>query len=273
MTRKAVPTKIDGDTPTLRLLGLLEVIAECDRLVTLPELVAETGLPKPTVHRMLQQLEAAGMLQRDADRRHYSSGLRLRQLAENILLNGTIHGGRHAILSRIVEEIGESCNITALSGNQVLYIDRVETTEPLRFFLHPGSRVPIHCSASGKLLLSQMNPTQQQRLLAHSALEGFTNKTLTSTRELNSELEQIRRNGYAIDNEEFLSDLLCIAVQVPRAGGQSNMCIAVQAPTTRLNPKTAIALLPRLRRAARAIAAVDTNAPNPASDHAGDIAR
>lgn len=273
MPRKTTPNKTDGDTPTLRLLGLLEVIAERDRLVTLPELVAETGLPKPTVHRMLQQLEAAGMLQRDADSRHYSSGLRLRQLAENILLNGTIHGGRHAILSRIVEEIGESCNITALSGNQVLYIDRVETTEPLRFFLHPGSRVPLHCSASGKLFLSQMTPTQQQRLLAHSALEGFTDKTLTSPHELDAELAQIRRSGYAIDNEEFLSDLLCIAVQVPRAGSQSNMCIAVQAPITRLSRDKAIALLPKLRRAAQAISAVDVNAPDTASGRTGDTAR
>ncbi|WP_337133630.1 IclR family transcriptional regulator, partial [Staphylococcus aureus] len=134
-------------------------------------LVEETGLPKPTLHRMLQQLEAAGMLQRDGDNRQYGTGVRLRRLAENLLLNNTVQGARHAVLRRLVEEVGESCNITALSGNEVLYLDRVETTAPLRFYLHPGSRVPVHCSASGKLFLAQLSPTQRKRLLAHVPLE------------------------------------------------------------------------------------------------------
>jgi DNA-binding IclR family transcriptional regulator len=56
------------------------------------------------------------------------------------------------VLRQLVEEVGESCNITALSGSEVVYLDRVETQAPLRFYLHPGSRVPVHCSASGKLL-------------------------------------------------------------------------------------------------------------------------
>ena len=249
--------KNEGDTPTLRLLGLLEVIAERDRLVTLQELVEETGLPKPTVHRMLQQLESAGMLQRDGDNRHYSTGLRLRNLAESLLMNSTIHGGRHAVLSDLVGDIGESCNITALSGNQVLYLDRVETTAPLRFYLHRGSRVPVHCSASGKLFLSQMSASQRQRLLGHSPLERFTDNTLTSAEALAPDLQQIRSNGYAIDNEEFLPDLLCIAVPVARDTGRSNLAIAVQAPITRLGPERAVSLLPRLRQAADAIAAID----------------
>ena len=77
-------TRIDGDTPTLRLFGLLEVIAQKDQFVSLQGLVEDTGLPKPTLHRMLQQLESAGMLQRDGDGRQYSTGLRLRQLAEDL---------------------------------------------------------------------------------------------------------------------------------------------------------------------------------------------
>ena len=106
---------------------------------------------------MLQQLEGAGLLQREGDGRHYGTGARLRRLAENLLLNDSHHGARHAVLRHLVDEIGESCNITALSGGEVVYLDRVETAAPLRFYLHPGSRVPVHCSASGKMFLAQMS--------------------------------------------------------------------------------------------------------------------
>src|SRR5512145_3107400 len=96
-TSQPEPLRIDGETPALRLFALLEVIAGRDQFFNLQWLVDETGLPKPTVHRMLQQLEAAGMLRRESDGRHYSTGLRLRRLAENLLLNNTVHGARHAL--------------------------------------------------------------------------------------------------------------------------------------------------------------------------------
>src|SRR3546814_2763662 len=105
---------------------------------------------------MLQQLEAAGIIQRDGDGRQYSTGLRLRRMAENLLLNNTVHGARHSVLRQLVEEVGESCNITTCAGDDVLSLDRVETMAPLRFYLHPGSRVPLHCSASGQLFLAQL---------------------------------------------------------------------------------------------------------------------
>lgn len=255
------PVEVNGDTPAMRLFALLEVIAERDQLVSLQGLVEETGLPKPTLHRMLQQLESGGLLQREGDGRHYSTGVRLRRLAENLLLNNTWHGARHVVLRALVDEIGESCNLTALSGSDVVYLDRVETPAPLRFYLHPGSRVPVHCSASGKMILSQMTAAQRRRLLAHAPLERFTPTTLTDPARIDGELERVRRDGYAIDNEEFLPGLLCLAVLVPAPSGRSNLCVAVQAPSIRLTPKKALGLLPALRRAASAIADIDDATP------------
>ncbi len=252
-----VQPKLAGDTPALRLFALLEVIASKDDLVSLQGLVEETGVPKPTMHRMLQHLEAAGILQRDADGRHYSTGVRLRRLAENILLNDTLHAARHEVLRRLVDKVGESCNLTALSGSEVLYLDRVETDAPLRFFLHPGSRVPVHCSASGKMFLSQMTPSQRQRLLARAPLQRYTPNTLTDPKRLEAEIQRVRENGYALDVEEFLSGLLCVAVLVPTAE-RSNLCIALQAPVVRIAPERARDLLPHLQRAARDLARIET---------------
>jgi len=250
-----------GDTPTMRLFALLEVMATKDQRYSLQGLVEETGLPKPTLHRMLQQLEGAGLLQREGDGRHYGIGTRLRRLAENLLLNDSLHGARHTVLRQLVEEIGESCNLTALSGSEVVYLDRVETAAPLRFYLHSGSRVPVHCSASGKIFLSQMSPAQRRRLLSNAPLEPYTPKTLTDPDALEKEVQRIRKDGYAIDHEEFLPGLLCIATLVPSGDdAPSNLCIAVQAPVMRLDAAKAKTLLPALQRAAKALSRIDAGA-------------
>lgn len=260
---RAEPGRLDGDTPTMRLFSLLEVIAEKDETFSLQSLVDETGLPKPTLHRMLQQLESEGMLQREGDGRHYSTGVRLRRLAEKLLLNSTTHGARHVVLRQLVEEVGESCNITAFSGSEVMYLDRLESPAPLRFYLQPGSRVPVHCSATGKLFLAQMTPAQRRRLLAHVPLEKFTANTLTDFAALEREIEEVKRNGYALDNEEFLPGLQCIGVLVPSQGRHCNMGLAIQAPIMRFPKEKALSFLPALKRAAEALASIERNATEP----------
>lgn len=244
---------VTGETPTIRLFSLLELVAAKDELVTLQGLVEETGMPKPTLHRMLQQLEGAGLLLRQGDGRRYGTGPRLRRLAENLLLNSSHHGARHAVLGHLVTELRETCNLTTLSGSEVIYLDRVETSEPLRFYLRPGSRVPAHCSASGKMLLSQLSAPQRGRLLGHAPLRQYTANTITDRDALERELAGCRRDGFAFDDEEFLPGLVCVAVLVPSRSGRSNMAVAVQAPIMRLTVDKALQVLPALQRAAQAI--------------------
>ncbi|MBL8318488.1 MAG: IclR family transcriptional regulator [Burkholderiaceae bacterium] len=252
--------EVSGDSPTLRLFALLEVIAAQQRLFSLQSLVEDTGLPKPTLHRMLQQLEGAGLVQRESDGRHYATGMRLRRLAETLMLNDTFHGARHRVLRALVDEIGESCNITALAGAEVVYLDRVETAAPLRFYLQAGSRVPAHCSASGKVFLAQMPPAQRERLLAHAPLERCTSHTITAMKALESELQAVRRQGYALDREEFLPGLVCVAVPVPAENGRSALCVALQAPVMRLPLERALKWLPALQRAAEALGRIESDA-------------
>lgn len=245
------------DTPALRLFALLELIASQDRFVSLRSLTEQTGMPKPTVHRMLAQLESAELLVRQSDGRQYGTGHRLRAFAESLLFNATQHGARHAVLRSLVDELGETCNLTALAGDEVVYLDRVETPELLRVHLRPGSRVPIHCSASGKVLLAQMSPAQRRRLLGHAALPALTPRTVTDVAELERQCKQIRRAGYALDEEEFLPGLFCVAVLVPNPDGPSNQCIAVQAPLMRCGPAQVDQVLPALRVAANHLSEIE----------------
>ena len=253
-------TALDNDKPTMRQFALLEALAKMDRFATLQTLVEETGLPKPTVHRMLQQLEMAGMVQRDGDGRQYTTGLRLRQLAETVLLNNTVHGARHLVLRRLVEEVGETCNLTAFNGSEVVYLDRVETPAPLRFYLQAGSVVPAHCSATGKLFLAQMTPSQRRRLLGQVSLERFTPKTITDMDAIEAEIAIVKRDGVGYDREEYLPGLICVAVLVPSTNRASNLGLAIQAPSMRLTPQRVEAAIPALQRAASALQAIEEQA-------------
>lgn len=244
-------------TPTVRLFAILEAMTRLSCHFTLQEMVQETGLPKPTVYRMLQQLEAAGIVQRDGDERHYGLGTRMRGIANDLLLNDSLYAARHNVLQRLRSLVGESCNLTALSAGEVVYLDRVETAEPLRFYLHPGSRVPVHCSATGKLFLSQLPPRQRQQLLMATPLTRFTANTLTDPAALEAEIEQCRRDGYGVDNEEFLPGLVCFAVLVPSSKGRSNLGVAMQGPTMRLSADKVQQYLPHLQAAAQALAALE----------------
>lgn len=254
-------------TPGLRLFALLELIGSKDHFVSLQSLTEETGVPKPTVFRMLQTLETAGLIIRQSDKRQYGTGTRLRRFAETLLLNATQVGTRHAVLQALVDDLGETCNITALSGNEILYLDRVETQEPLRFNLQSGSRVPIHCSASGKVLLANMPRAQRHKLLRYAPLKQLTANTITTLEDLDEELKQVQSVGFAIDNEEFMSGLVCMAIAVPTAHGRSNQCVAVQAPAMRMTAEDAVDLLPRLRSAAAALFEIEAegSAVNPSA--------
>lgn len=248
---------LPGSSPVLRMFSLLELIAGKENLISLQMLAIETGLPKPTLHRMLTNFVAEGLLVRQNDKRLYGTGPRLRAFAETLLINATQHGARHAVLRSLVKELGETCNITTLSGDEVLYLDRVDTPEPLRFHLRPGSRVPVHCSASGKLLLSQMTKQVRAKLLQHAPLERFTDDTITDYEILENEVQKVTEQGFGLDNEEFIYGLVCFAVLVPGVRGKATQCVAVQGPSLRLKPDDADRVLPALRRAASELRAIE----------------
>src|SRR5699024_5199309 len=111
--------------------------------------------------------------------------------------------------------------------------------------------------ASGKLFLAGMTPAQRKRLLGHVQLESFTANTLTDNDALEEEIRRVRHEGYAFDNEEFLPGLLCLAVPVPNDKGRARLGIALQAPVIRMDRDKALACLPALQRAAKAIRAIN----------------
>jgi DNA-binding IclR family transcriptional regulator len=233
---------------------VLEALVAAERPAALAELTSIVRLPKPTLYRMLGMLEAAGLVMREPGARRYAPGPRLATLGRNVMLNGSVRAGRRAILARLVEEIGETCNFTMLDGAEVIYVDRVEAAWPLRMNLTSGSRVPLHCTASGKLLLALLPKASRERITGQLALTRYTDATITDRRQLSSELARIRASRYATDKEEYHAGLVCVAVPVMNARERACATLAVQAPVSRMPLERALGHLPALRQAARAIA-------------------
>jgi len=242
--------------PAMKAFGLLEVIASMDHAPTLAELTEVADLPKPTLHRWLAMLENADLIHRLPDGRRYELASRATALAFAILANSPGSVRRHQILQKVASDLGESCNFTMLQGYEVVYLDRVEATWPLRVAFQKGSNVPAHCSASGKLFLAMMPPAKRARLLGATGLARYTPNTLTDPAALDEELARVKQQGYALDDEEFLSGLFCIAVPIfDEARGECVAALALQAPVVRLSRANVEERLPALRSAADALAA------------------
>ena len=249
-----MPRKEDRIPATLRAVSVLEALVAAERPAGLAELAGVVRLPKPTLYRMLGMLEEAGLVMREPGARRYAPGPRLATLGRNVMLNGAQRASRRAILAGLVEEIGETCNFTMLDGAEVIYVDRVEAAWPLRMNLTSGSRVPLHCTASGKLLLALLPKVSRDKLSAELSLTRFTNTTITDRKQLGTELTRIRANRYATDKEEYHAGLVCVAVPILDSKKRACAALAVQAPVSRLPMDRMLAHLPSLRRAAVAMA-------------------
>ena len=241
--------KRDRVPPLLRAFALLEHVAAADGPVALQDLTVEAGLPKPTVYRMLATLEAAGLVTREPDGRRITAGPRLMRFALDVQLSAAVRAPRHAILKRLADHLGETVNLTMLDGSEVVYLDRVETEWPLRMTLQPGSHVPLHCTASGKLFLAEMPAAEREALIAQLPLTRMTRQTITSARALKAECAAIAAQGHSSDREEFIAGLIAVAVPVRDESGRTRAAIALHAPSARLSLAEAQRQLPALRAA------------------------
>ncbi|MDG1377309.1 MAG: IclR family transcriptional regulator [Yoonia sp.] len=204
-----------GQIPTnLRLLVLLERIAQEGAPVSPSALSTALNLPKPTVHRLLVTAEEEGFLQRDLDGRAFGPGARLRKLAANTLSSQRVRTERLMVMKALAQEVGETCNLAAPGRYGMVYLDRVETHWPLRIQLPVGTQVPFHCTASGKMYLSSLRPEKLKRLLQSMPLDAQAPHTLTDTQALMAEIAATRARGYSTDNQEFMEGMAAIAIPI-----------------------------------------------------------
>jgi len=231
--------------PNLRMLSIISLLATQGQPMSIQEMINHLGWPKQSLHRLVQSLVDNRYLERQG--RRYSPSKQLSNMANGILHFAPNLHARHRILTQLSADSGETVNFVMPMEDGMTYVDRVDTNWPFRILLPIGSSVPFHCTASGKTYLASIRGDQRRRFLAGLTLDQHTENTHTSTATLETELKVIRRQGYALDDEEFFDNMYAIAVPVFDLQGRFHAALATHGPKQRFNKDQAMALVDRLK--------------------------
>lgn len=233
-------------------IRLVELMAGSEIPLGVSQMAQSLDLPRATVYRLLKTLAQREWVIQDD--KTYRLSFRL-----TALFRGASAGAQAALaervtplLHRLVSETGETAHFAVLDGDRVVYLAKVDSPHPIRMFSQIGWRGPLHATGAGKVLLASEEATLLSRV-CDQGLERFTPHTIVGKEQLQAELAQIRKQGYALDAEELIDGLTCVAVPV-MSEGQVRGAISVAGPTARLGNPEAFAKI--LQAAAKTLPTV-----------------
>lgn len=233
-----------------RAAELLELLADAGGESALSELAATTGLPLPTIHRLMRTLLQLGYV-RQLPSRRYALGPRLIRLGEGA--GRQLGADARPFLTEIAGELGESANLAMIDRDMVVYIAQASSAHSMRMFTEVGRRVYTHCTGVGKAVLAQLDDAAVREIVRRVGMPAATEHSTTDLDALLTELALIRERGYAIDDGEQEIGVRCYAVPVP--GAPTPTALSVSGPDSRVTEAFGEKAVPLLQRRAEDIAA------------------
>lgn len=237
-----------------RAFSLIELLSR-EQEMGISELSRLSGLHKATVFRMLATLEALGYVRKNPKTEQYSLTLKFLTISTTGLSHYSIKKQLRPILKELSEEFGETVHLVERSGDSVVYIDKYESEQnSIRMVSHIGMEQGMTTTAVGKALLAYEPPSEVAALWNRTEHPAKTEFTVTDLKAFETELEQVKQNGYAVDNEENELGVRCVAVAVADAFGARRYAVSVSAPVGRMSDekvKKIAARMSRLLKAAR----------------------
>lgn len=217
-----------------RALDLLEKLVEFTEPVSITELSKQLGLHKSTVHRLLSTLRQRGYVTQDVKTNNYQIGLKLFEIGSAVLNKMDLRAKVRPHLESLRQVTNETIHLGILDDYQVVYIDKVESSEVIRMYSRIGKRVPAYCTSLGKILLAYSAKELIANLLMEKPLLRRTEFTITDPELLTEHLAQVKKQGYSIDNQEQELDIRCIAGPIFNYDGQILAAFSISGPTTRM---------------------------------------
>ncbi|MFC3447806.1 IclR family transcriptional regulator [Amycolatopsis speibonae] len=239
----------DGGVQSLqRAFELLEHLADTGGEASLSELATLSGLPMPTIHRLIRTLVDLGYVRQNTNRR-YALGARLIRLGENASMQ--FGSWARPLLAELVDEVGETANLAVLERDEVVYVAQVPSKHSMRMFTEVGRRLLPHGTGVGKAMLAHLAPDAVTALLARTGMPSYTEHTFTDQDALLTELAKIAEQGYALDEAEQELGVRCVAVAVP--GAPVPAAVSVSGPSGRLTMEAVERIAPVVQRIATSL--------------------
>ena len=217
-----------------KALTLLDAFTAEKPELTLSELARRAGTHKSSAFRLLSTLQAHGFVEKNPAGRGYRLGWKPLELAGRLLGRYELRELAAPFMEALAKKSGEIVHLSILDGGQIVYLDKRGRSQPLTVSTTIGGRSPAHASAMGKVLLAGLPAAEARRVLGARRLARFTPTTITDPRRLEHELEDIRRQGFALDNEEAFPGIRCVAAPLRDREGVVRAAISITAPTQRV---------------------------------------
>ncbi len=243
----ATPKRTYNITALQRGLQLLQLFSESPRGFTAKEVADKSRLPVSTVHRFLVNLEAGGFL--NCSGNLYHLGTACFAIGQAALAQLDIRRVSLPYLQQLNRQTRETVHLTVRNGSSAVYVEKLDSSEPLRIFSRIGAAVPLYCTAVGKVMLAYLPEDQRNQLLPQLTLRRFTPNTVGNLQELEAELQRIRKNGYACDHEEHELHIRCAAAPIWDHAGLVNASLSITAPTVRMSISRLRQLAPLIQAA------------------------
>ena len=236
-----------------KALAVLEMLADTREGMTLPAVSEKLGAPKSSVHCILLTLERQGYLLRSATTRRYTISLQLVSLAGRALRGLALQENAAPHLYALSRATNCASHLAVLNQNEPVLIAKVEPPGAYRLATWVGRRMELHCTAIGKVLIASLTDEELADLLHERKLSRHNQYTITSTRRLTEEVRNVRRQGFAEDNEEDEIGMRCYAVPVLDGTGRTVAAISISGSTTVVRSGDREGFVAELRQAAERI--------------------
>ncbi|MFN2446684.1 MAG: IclR family transcriptional regulator [Vicinamibacterales bacterium] len=235
MQNPSVPTyPISSVDNALRLL----LMFRRQRLIRVTDAAATLDVGRSTAHRLLAALQHHGFVEQDTDTRAYRAGPSLAELGLAIVREDGVGTHLRPYMERLRDELNETIQLVVLQGARGLFIETVESHRPLRTASRVGISVPAHCLSGGKALLARLPSERLHTLYPNKQIPRATPHSITSRDELESELQAVRKRGYATNFGESEAEIGSIGIAITAADGQPRAGLAVSGPLSRINDRT-----------------------------------
>jgi len=217
-----------------RALLLLKRISSSDIGLNLTELAGDLGLAPSTAHRLLNSMRQLDFVDFDEQSGLWSVGVTAFSVGSAYLKKRDFVAEARAHMKRLVAETGETSNLAILDGFNHVFVGQVECNEVMRMVLQIGSRGTLHAAGVGKALLSGLSDAEVTNIINHTGLASLTQKTITTPAAFMQELRKIRQQGYAVDDEEQVSGLRCIAANIYDENSEVIAAVSISGPSVRV---------------------------------------